>query len=275
MSDDDDQHNAHERRVLPRVFNGQRARSALAALSHPAATPQLVFDASGTTQVDAYAGAVLGLALRAHLARSDDNRVVVIEPATDAAWTLMHDLIGGPMLAGRCSWAQTRSTPPRGRDVILPASAIVDDEDIELIAVEALPRAAGALGFGARDARLLQEAAVALLDNAVGHGGTQLAAPVICAALDQQSNDLGLVVANLDDLAPDEGEAALRDAVARSRLSAGGIQSLVEPERGSLELSVRLAYGNGRAHYRTGRSWHFSSNNAHIPCFLAGVEIHR
>ncbi|MCW2993599.1 MAG: hypothetical protein JWQ18_1094 [Conexibacter sp.] len=272
--DPKDQDQEEETRSLPRAFNGQRARAALASLIEPASHPRLVLDAGHVTTVDAYAGAVLRTGIEVHLARDPGNSIVVAEPEASLCWAALYDLLG-EFLPPRSSWAGNRPTPTRGRDIVLPATPIADDETTVLLTDVALPAAAGALGFGDHARRLLQEAAAAFIDNARKYGDENApVGPVICAALEPQSNDLQLVVCDLGSDAPADGQAALRDAVSRSRETLGGIQSLVALRRNGMDLSVRLAFGAGRAHHRTHRAWRFSTFAA-VPGFIAGVEIHR
>jgi hypothetical protein len=274
--DADDEDDQGEHLTLPRVFGGQYARTELAQLIG-SATGRLILNAGNVARIDAYGGAVLGIALRLHLARGTHNRVLIIEPTSDSAWSMMYDLLG-EVLPERCTWAGTRSAPTRGRLVVVPAASLSDDEDVELLTDEALPRATSALRFGTRAGRLLQEGAAAFLENARTHGADAPVEPVACAALDTQTNDLQLVVIDLGPNIPADGQAAVHTMVSSSRARArehgSGLQSLVGPAREGMDFSVRLAHGTGRAHYRTARSWHFSTGS-HVPGFIAGVEIHR
>jgi hypothetical protein len=268
---------SREQRALGKILRGPRAVSALPRLVVPAA-PELVLDGSSLKVVDAYGGVVIRTAIEAHLSRGASHSVSIVEPRDESTWRMLFDLVGGLSLPLRCSWAGTRSAATRGSDVLVPATPIVDNEDVTLLVDHTVRVAAGALGYGDRPGRFLQEAAAVLLDNAREHGSADVFPAIVCASLEPQGNDLQLVTANLADRWPDPavGDEALRQAVGPSSSHAeGALTQLVALRRGGLEVSVRLAWGTGRARYRTADSWRFTTSPDDVPGFVAGVEVHR
>jgi hypothetical protein len=264
-----------ERRRLGNVFRGHRATSALGELLVPSA-PILAIDATAVTRLDAYGGAVVRTGVDVHLARHAEHLASLIEPRDDASWELLWDLLGGFLLPLRCSWAGTRSPGKRGSQVLVPATPITDDEDVQLLVDHTIRQATGALGYGDRAGRLLQEAAAVFLENAKQHTPGAGTPPVVCAALEPQGNDLQLATVSLGGPVPDQadGEAALRRALTGGPNGSSSLTDLVAVRRGGLDASVRLAWGTGRARYRTSDSWRFSTSTD-VPGFIAGVEVHR
>ena len=262
-----------ERRDLGRLLRGRRAESALAGLIAPAA-PRLELDGSSLIGVDAYGAAVARTAVEVHLSRNRRHSVSLIEPHDSECWALVSDLLGGA-LPSRCSWAGTRSPALRGNYVLVPAEAIADAEDVRLLLDHTIRPAAGALGYGDRAGQLLQEAAAVFLHNAEQHAPGAAVPPVVCASLDPQANDLQLTSVNLRGTRSDatSDEAALRGAIAKSRSDNGALTELVSRPRGGLDVSLHLAWGTGRAHFRTSQSWHFATG-VDVPGFVAGVEVH-
>jgi hypothetical protein len=160
--------------------------------------------------------------------------------------------------------------------VLVPATPIADAEDLQLLVDHTIRQATGALGYGDRAARLLQEAAAVFLDNARQHAADVAVPPVVCAALDTQGNDLQLATVNLRSSSPHAagGEAAMREAITASRRDNRALAELVARSWGGLDVSLHLAWGTGRARYRTSQSWHFSASTE-VPGFVAGIEVHR
>ena len=264
----------NETRPLHRVLRGQHARQALARLVADGPR-ELRLDGTELTRIDAYGGAMVGAAMRRHLARGSGHALEVLEPADDGAWSMLYNLLGGA-LPSRATWSGTRAHARRDHQVLLPAMALDDDDTVELVTDEALPKIVRHLGYGDRAARAVQEAAAIFAHNAMTHGADSPIAPILCCALDAQGNDLQLVVADLGAGAPDDdgGPAIVQDAVRRSRANDfGSLAMLASQSRGGLQLSVRLAHGTGRGRYRTGGSWHYSPA-PHVPGFIAGLEIH-
>jgi len=184
-----------ERRGLGNLLRGSRAVSALAELLVPSAA-RVELDGSSLVAMDAYGAAVVRTAIEMHLARHPTHFVSLIEPQHSGCWALMSDLLGGP-LPSRCSWAGSRSPATRGIYVLVPATPIADDEDVQLLVDHTIRQATGALRFGDRAGQLAQEAAAVFLDNARRHGADAPVPPVVCAALDPQANDLQLTTVNL------------------------------------------------------------------------------
>ncbi len=262
-----------ERREIGNLLRGPRAASELASLLLPAA-PELELDGSSLVHMDAYGAAVLRTAIEVHLDRHTSHTVSMIEPLNSECWALMSDLLGGP-LPERCAWAGTRSTAKRGSYVLVPATPIADAEDVQLLVDHTVRQATGALGFGDRAGRLLQEAAAVFLDNAREHAADAPVAAVVSAMLDPQVNDLQLAAVSLSGVSrrqlPDE--AAMRSAIANSRKGNRALTELVRTRAG-LDFSLHLAWGAGRARYRTSQSWHFSTATQ-VPGFVSGIEVHR
>lgn len=261
-------------RILPSVFRGHRALAVLSTLLAPAAQ-SLVLNMSAVRRVDAYGGSVLRAAVEMHVARDPLNDVTIVEPVDDAAWALTFDLLGGSLLPLRSRWAGSRSAGRRGSEVLVPATPIVDEEDVRLLVDETIRRAAGALGYGDHAGHFLQEAAQVFLANAQKHGEHSPVPPIVCASLEPQANDLQLVTLDLAGNVPagDAAEVALRAAVGGG--SSGSLNDLVVPRRGGLDVSVRLSWGTGRAWFRTGDSWHFDTSPGTVPGFVVGGEVHR
>jgi len=265
-----------ERRGLGSVLRGRQVAAILADVLRPATTQQLELDGSDLTEVNAYGAAVLRAAMETHLARNPSQGVSVIEPANSECWAHFSDLLGLP--AGqRWSWSGTRSGAARGRNVLIPATIIRDSEDAQLIVDHAIPTAAGALGYGARTGRLLQEAAAVFLDNAEQHARSRPVRPVLCVAFHPPSNDLQLVSANLED--PEDLAVAtathLHDAITRSQLAHGALDDLAGRRRGDLDFTVRLISGTGRARRRSDEAWRVLDEPERFPGFVAGLEVHR
>lgn len=275
MSVDDSPRGDHEQRDLGRVLRGQHARGAFGRLIVPAA-PQLLLVGTTLNRVDAWGGLVVRAAVDAHLDADSGHTVSLVEPTNDESWALMSDLLGSSLLPSRCSWAGTRALAPRGSRVLVPTSAILDQEDVQLVVDEGLRRATAALGYGDRAGHALQEAAAVFLHNAHTHGAASRIAPLVCATFEAQGNDLQVVVLDLGPGQPavGHGATALREAVESSRKNLSSLHGLTGRKRGGLQFSVRLAWGTGRAAFRSGGSWRFS-DAAELPGFMAGLEIHR
>jgi hypothetical protein len=75
--------------------------------------------------------------------------------------------------------------------------------------------------------------------------------------------------------AKDAGADALRATIERSRQNLSGLAALAAQRRGGLQVSIRLAWGTGRASFRSGASWRYSDTIEVVPGFMAGLEIHR
>jgi len=265
----------HEQRDLGRVLRRRQACGVLGRLLDPA-TQQLTLVGASLTRVDVYGALVVRAAGDMHL-RADSSHVVsVVEPANDETWALLCDLLGRSALPSRCSWAGTRPIAARGSRVLVPVTAISDEEEIQMVVELGLRHATSALGYGERAAHALQEAAAVFLHNASVHAASSPISPLICASLEAQGNDLQVAVLDLgaDRPAAGSGERALRAAVQSSPSAVGSLRSLVAPRRGGLQVSVRLAWGTGRASIRSGGSWRYS-DGGYFPGFVAGLEIHR
>lgn len=113
------------------------------------------------------------------------------------------------------------------------------------------------------------------LDNAREHAADAPVPAVVSAMLDPQVNDLQFAVVSLSGASCRQraDEAAMRSAIASSRSGNRALTELVR-QRAGLDFSLHLAWGAGRARYRTSQSWHFSAATE-IPAFVFGIEVHR
>lgn len=264
----------HEERGLGRVLRRQQACGSLDRLLTPA-TRQLTLVGSSLTRLDVYGALVIRAAVDVHLHASTSHSVALVEPVNDETWALLFDLLGQSILPSRCAWAGTRAAPARGRRVLVPVTAIDDPEAAQLLHDVGLPAATRALRYGDAAARILQEAAAVFLDNAAIHGRDSPIAPLVSASLEAQGNDLQLAVLDLGARRPSAGEEAdaLQAALRRSRDQLGSLHSLTR-QRGGIQMSVRVAWGTGRANFRSGGSWRYTEGTD-LPGFMAGLEIHR
>ncbi len=275
MSAADTAQSRHEQRDLGRVLLRRQACGSLGRLLSPA-TGQLTLVGTSLARVDAYGGLVVRAAVDVHLRAAASHVVSVVEPVNDEPWRLLCDLLGRTLLPSRCSWAGNRSIAVRGSGVLVPVTAIVDEEQTQLVLDDGLRRATSALGYGPRAGRALQQAAAVFLHNSSVHAASSPIPPLVCASLEVQGNDLQVAVLDLgvERPAAGQGELALRAAVRGSREAGGSLHSLVAQRRGDLQVSVRLAWGTGRATVRSGGSWRYSESEC-LPGFMAGLEIHR
>lgn len=265
-----------ERRHLGSVLRGRQAAAVLGELARPADAATLELDGTSLTEVNAFGAAVLRSGIEAHLARDATNTVSLIEPDNSACWEHLSDLFGMP--AGqRWSWAGTRSPAARGRDVLVPATPVMDAEDVQLITDRAIPVAAAALRYGPRTGRLLQESAAAFLHNVEEHARWQKIAPVICAAFHPPSNDMQVVCVNLEQPGAVVIATAeeLEAVIAGSQRKHGSIDELSAISRDGLVFTIRLMAGTGRARRRSDESWRVEEARESVPGFVAGLEVHR
>jgi hypothetical protein len=265
-----------ERRNLGNVLRGRQAAAILAELAHPADATTLELDGARLTEVNVFGAAVVRTGIEVHLARDPANRVSLVEPDNSECWEHLSDLLGLPT-GRRWRWAGTRSPAGRGTDVLVPAMPVRDSEDVKLITDEGIRVVAGALGYGARTGHLMEEAAAVFLHNVDQHARSHAIAPVICAAFHPPSNDMQVVVVNLEEpghlvIATQE---ELDDAIARSQANHGSLDDLGSLSRGGLVFTVRLMAGTSRAHRRSGGSWQGQSVPESVPGFVAGLEVHR
>lgn len=264
-----------ERRHLGNVLRARQAAATLGQLARPADATKLELDGTSLTEVNVYGAAVLRTGIEAHLARDPTNTVSVIEPDNSECWEHLSDLLGLP--GQRWGWAGTRSPAARGRDVLVPATPVIDAEDVQLITDRAIPAAAAALRYGPRIGRLLQEAAAVFLHNVEQHARSHTIAPVICAAFHPPSNDMQVVCVNLEEpgaLLVATAEE-LQEAIARSQTEYGSIDELSAISRGGLVFTIRLIAGTGRARRRSDESWRVEEARESVPGFVAGLEVHR
>lgn len=275
MSTADTARPRHEQRDLGRVLRRRQACGSLGRLLTPA-TRQLTLVGASLTRVDACGAVVVRAAVDVHLQANRRHVVTVVEPANDETWALLCDLLGQSALPSGCSWAGTRPLAARGSRVLVPVTAIVDEEQTQLVLDDGLRRATSALGYGDRAARALQEAAAVFLHNSSMHSVRSPISPLVCASLEPQGNDLQVAVLDLGAHRPAAGdvEHALRVAVRSSREAGGSLHSLAAVRRGGLQVSVHLAWGTLRASVRSGGSWRYAEAG-YLPGFMAGLEIHR
>lgn len=259
-------------RHLGRVLRGQKSLGAAAGLLRPA-SPQLTFDGRALRQVDAFGAVFLRAAVDVHLARGPAHSVSLIEPEDPAVFGTLHDLMGGLALPSRCSWAGLEPTPRRSDQVVVPAGPLVTQKDLDAVVDFALPAALSALGHGQRVARVAQEAAAVLLDNAIVHGG---GSPMFCTHFDAATCNVQVVVFDRGGFPSDDDGSALRDVVARIRDGDGGLSGLSDQRYKGVMYILRLSWGRGRASYPVrDRRWRSSSVREALPAFVGSIEINR
>lgn len=265
-----------QHRELRGALRGPRAVDVLPNLIESTAR-RLELVACGLTRADAYTGAVVGAAIESHLAADPGNSVQLWEPRHDEAWSLLHWLT--KPLPSRSQWSGDRLIPARDQRVLLPATPIPDPEAARLYTSVWLKSVAPALGISPQHAAWLVEAGAHFLDNSLVHASDSPIDVITAACHEPQGNDLQIVTVDLGQTiaGQEDPEAALRDAVARSRdegLGLHGINSIVElGQRRGADVSVRLAAGSARARNRGGR-WRYEGDRPHVPGFIAGFEIH-
>jgi anti-sigma regulatory factor (Ser/Thr protein kinase) len=265
-----------QHRELKGALRGARAVDALADLLDTTGR-RLELVACGLTRADAYTGAVVGAAIESHLAANAENSAQVWEPRNDETWSLLYWLT--KPLPARSQWCGDRAVPVRDQRVLLPATPIPDPEAARLYTSVWLKSVAPTAGISRRHAAWLIEAGAHFLDNSLVHATESRIDVITAACLEPQGNDMQIVTVDLGQTiaGQDDPEAALRDAVARSREGLGlhGLNSIVElGQRRGADVSVRLAAGTARARNRGGR-WRYESERVHVPGFVAGFDIHR
>lgn len=227
----------------------------------------------GLTRVDAWTGVVLRASIERHLAADTSNRIVVWEPQDAGVWRHMSSLIGA--MPSRAQYCGDQLAPQLDPAVLLPATALRDEEDIELVDRVVLINAAKLAGVAQRDRALLREAFGELAEDALLRSTPGAELPMACVARETDSNELTAAIWTPGQGLADDPEPVeqLRAMLVSSRVELGALASLAEvADRRSVDASLTIATSTARARYRSGR-WRYGEGPS-MPGFAAGYTLH-
>lgn len=262
-----------DRRVLTPAVRGQLAVRELAMLCAPGG-PRRVIDARALEFADAFTGAAVREAIDRHVRRDRGHSVVVREPAKLETLAALYDLLG--TLPRRSRWAGEADRPRRDPAVLLPAMRITSAPKLRDAANFLGSAAAGPLRLPPNASWLLATAAAHFGDNALKHSPAGQRSVLLCACHELTSHDLQVVAlsAAVPEAAQEQPAAYLREAMARSDATLGGLFSLRElARRRKISATLRLATGSGRLFWRDDKP-RYEGQAPIIPGFVASLEIH-
>jgi hypothetical protein len=259
-------------RELKGAIRGQRALAAFADLFEPA-DQELNLVLFGLTRVDAWTGVVVRASIERHLAADTSNRIVVWEPQDAEVWRHVSSLIGA--MPSRAQYCGDQPAPQLDPTVLLPATALSDEEDLDLVDRIVLINAARLAGVAQRERALLREAFGELAEDALLRGSPGTGSPLTCVARETDSNELTTAIWTPGQGLPDNPEPVerLREMLVSSREELGALGSLAEvAERRSVDASLTIAASTARARWRSGR-WRYGEGPP-VPGFAAGYTLH-
>ncbi len=259
-------------RPLTGAIRGQRALSSFVQLIQPA-EQELNLVLYGLTRVDAWTGVVLRASIERHLAADNSNRVIVWEPRDAAVWRQTSSLIGA--MPSRAEYCRDQPVPALDPAVLLPAMALRDEEDIDLVDRVVLANAARLAGVPVRERALLREAFGELAEDAFSDVALPDGHPLACVARESDSKELTAALWTPTDRLQNDADPVegLRDLIAASRDELGALGSLPElAARRSVDASLTIATSTARARWRSGR-WRVQQGPP-VPGFAAGYTLH-
>lgn len=273
MSALDMPYDPRKHRELRGAIRGQRALSVFAEFMEPA-EQELNLVLYGLSRVDAWTGVVLRASIEKHLATDTSNRIVVWEPSDAVVWRQVSSLIGA--MPSRASYCGDQHAPRLDRGVLLPATVLRDEEDLDLIDRVVLINAARLARVGRRESALIREAFGELAEDALDQSSLSSALPMVCVAREADSSELTVAswtpASRLAE-GPDPVER-LREMIVSSRGELNALGSLAEiAGRRSVDASLTIAASTARARWRSGR-WRYVEGPP-MPGFAAGYTLHR
>lgn len=262
-----------------------RGRRALRHLLSPASAaspepdPELLLDATATSTVDAFLGAVLIANVEQHLERVEHARVEIWPPRSGDVLGRFCDVLA--LRPERCalSLPAGQTAPVRDPRILVPAVRIasMDEADGLTRFLRAASQASrlGTARLTPAEARFFGTALPALAENALVHAPDSPCGVVICSALEADNREAQLVALDLGSGVADSRSslAEVRSAWTRSRESLGGLFYTVEYAR-KLGLDVSMQISTGRASARWRERWH-SDEAEFSPGWTATFTIHR
>jgi hypothetical protein len=259
-------------RELRGAIRGQRALATFADLLGPA-DQELNLVLYGLSRVDAWTGVLLRATIERHLATDTSNRIVVWEPRDPAMWRQVSSLIGA--MPSRAQYCGDQPAPQLDPAVLVPATALRDEEDVDLIDRVVLVNAAKLAGVDQRARGLMREAFGELAEDALLHSPPGAMRTLACVARETDSSELTTALwAPAARLAEDPHPVErLREMLMSSREDLTALGSLAEAAgRRSVDASLTIAASTARARWRNDR-WRYSEGPA-MPGFAAGYTLH-
>lgn len=226
----------------------------------------LAIFANTITAADALTAAVLRASIEECLANGT-KKVDYMPPIDPKVDQTLENLLG-PLPEICSSIRDGKPAPHRDRHAIIPATAIRDEEGLELTAL-AIKAIAGHLRLSQREWEMAIAAAVAFGTNGLIHASHSTCGVVICAGIEPRSSAIVVAAA---DLGGGSG-INLRDAIERSRTKLGGLAQLpLIAERKELHIALHLAVGTEEANLRN--RWQYEARS-NVPGWCASMEILR
>ncbi len=238
---------------------------------------ELLIEARGMTGADAFTAVAIRAVIERHLASDADATVCPWFPRDPACRRRLHYLLGA--LPERCALPDDYRVPRRDPRILIPALAVVDIDEAELIGRTI--RAAGSsshlgnLRLAVAHAQFLAVSAVALLDNALTYASDSGCAPIISCAIEAESRDVQLVVYDLGERVATNAHslARLRESLDRSRANFGGLTNVLDlARRHGFEASMVIR--SGTAFARWDGSWE-TREVAYSPGWGTGITVDR
>jgi len=244
----------------------------------PSGEPEeLCINATGVTKVDSYAAVAIQAAFQQHVAANPESTACLWAPADPECQRRLYSLLGN--LPERCTLPDDFETPKRDPRSIIPAMAISNLEEAELIGrtirVAGSTSRLGNLRLSAGQAQVLAIGAVALLDNALKHPTENPCSPLISCSIEAKSRNVQVVVHDLGKGVANKKAplSLLRQGLEQSKGQLGGISSTTEllQRRGDDAVLVIRA---GTAQARWSGSWE-TRDGGYSPGWGIGLTIER
>jgi len=262
-----------------------RGRHALRHLLSPPASgsvddPDLEIDASVTSVVDAFTGAVTMANVEHHLARpGKKRRATITPPRSGDVLGRFCTMLWEPPAGSELELPDGRTAPVRDPRVLIPAMRVASMEEADALALflKATSQRSdlGTARLAPSQAGLLATALPDLVHNGLKHGSASSCGVIVCAALEADNLETQLVVSDLGTQVVRGGDAIgiLREAWARSREDLGALFYLTErAKRSDLDISVQIRTGNAAGRWRN--RWN-AEQAEFTPGWTASVTLHR
>jgi len=230
---------------------------------------EMLLQASVVQAADAYTGAAVRALIESHLSGGSSRTVTLWPPNDTTVAPLFSDLVG-PLPEG-CHIPHGSDAALREPAVIVPASVVRDVREAEALALF-LRAAAPHAPVVVEVARILAEALLAFAINGLAYAPDSPCGVVVCAALDAETNRASVVAIDQGQsvCASDDSFAALKQALARSHTSFGGLENVrALAARLGLESRLTVASGTGRIR-RPGET---RGDAAYVPGWCAALTI--
>jgi len=263
-----------------------RGRHALRHLLSPPASgsvddPDLEIDASVTSVVDAFTGAVTMANVEHHRGRPGKKRRATITPPRSG------DVIGRfctmlKLLPTGCEMElpDGLTAPVLDPRVLMPAVKVasMDEADVWSLFLRTTSQKShlGTARLEPKEARLFGGALPDLVHNGLLHGSDSSCGVVACAALEADNREVQLVVSDLGTQVAQGGDAleALRDAWTRSRERFGTLYYLTErAKKSGLDVSLQIRTGSATGRWRN-RRWN-AEQAEFTPGWTTSITLHR